>query len=84
MSMKLRYLVPLLGAAAAASIIAAPTAMAGSTPPDCTVVNGSLNTQCQTPGNAQINDSPPATFGAQYPYWWGGYWGGYGHFPGHR
>ena len=78
--MKLRYLVPLLGAAAAASIIAAPTAMAGSTPPDCTVVNGSLNTQCQTPGNAQINDSPSVMFGAQYPYWWGGY----GHFGGHR
>jgi hypothetical protein len=49
-------------------------------PPDCTYVSGSLNTQCQTPGNAQINDSPSVMFGAQYPYWWGGY----GHFGGHR
>jgi hypothetical protein len=78
----LRYVAPLVGVAAAASIFAAPAAMAASTDPNCTYVSGSLDTQCQSPGNVQINDSAPVTFGPQYPYWEGG-WGGYGH-SGHR
>jgi hypothetical protein len=82
----LRYIAPLVGLAAAASIIAAPTAMAASTDPNCTYLNGTLNTQCDSPGNTQINDSPPVTFGTQYPYWEGDEWGGgYGHYHGgHR
>ena len=55
----LRYVVPLLGAAAAASIIAAPTATAASTSPDCTYTSGSGDTQCQSPGNVDINNAPP-------------------------
>jgi hypothetical protein len=83
--MRLRYIAPLIGFAAAASIIAAPAAMAASTAPNCTYTSGSLNTQCESPGNTQINDSPPVTFGAQYPYWGGGYWGGgFGHSGGRR
>jgi hypothetical protein len=72
--MKLRFITSLLGAAAAASIIAAPAAWAEATGPNCTYLNGSANTQCQSPGNVQINDSPP--YMTQYPYWGGGYWGG--------
>ncbi|HZA10731.1 hypothetical protein [Mycobacterium sp.] len=78
----LRYVVPLMGAAAAVSIIAAPTALAASTTPDCTYVSGSLNTQCESPGNVQINDSAPVTYGPQYPYYEGGFFGGHG--GGHR
>jgi hypothetical protein len=41
-------------AVAAAPLIAAPTAAAD----DCTSVGGS-DTECSSPGNVQINDSPP-------------------------
>jgi hypothetical protein len=71
--MKLRYVAPLLAAAAAASIAAAPVALAdtSATQEDCTFINGALNTQCATPGNTQINDSlPPLTY-ARYPFWYG-------------
>ena len=55
---------------------------------NCTYVNGSADTQCQTPGNVQINDSPPPVqYTPQYPYWEGGYFGGYSGFHaggGHR
>ena len=42
-------------AVAATALIAAPTAAAD----DCTSVGGS-DTECSSPGNVQINDSPPA------------------------
>ena len=42
-------------AVAATALIAAPTAAAD----DCTGVGGS-DTECSSPGNVQINDSPPA------------------------
>ena len=56
-AIKLRYITPLLAAAAAGAIATAP---AGADPaqPVCTVLGGS-STQCQTAGNVQINDSPP-------------------------
>jgi MFS family permease len=56
-AIKLRYITPLLAAAAAAAIATAP---AGADPaqPACTALGGSA-TQCQTPGNVQINVSPP-------------------------
>jgi hypothetical protein len=64
MRIKLTYLAPLFGTAAAAvAILAAPIAAAdiGQT---CSA-NGS-GTICQSPGNAQINDAPPPV--NFYPY----------------
>jgi hypothetical protein len=75
MSNKLCYITPLLAAVAAAVIATAPTAAADaaatqptaiaaapaavdSTQSICMPLGGS-KTQCQTPGNVQINDSPP-------------------------
>jgi len=72
MRMKLSYTAPLLGAAAAAvAIIAAPIATAADAPTGLSAVQQSCSpsgsgTVCQSPGNAEINDSPPpANF---YPY----------------
>ena len=63
MRIKLNYVAPLFAAAAAAvAIAAAPTAAAAPTPPQesCNYVGGSFqDSQCQTPGNVQINDAPP-------------------------
>jgi hypothetical protein len=86
MQIRLKYLTPLLAAgAAAAAIAAAPAALAAPTaaanPPQaqesCIDLNSS--TQCQSPGNVQIDDSP---VGPIYPYYgdypfYGGYYGGY-------
>jgi hypothetical protein len=57
MSMKLKYITPLLAAGAAAvAIVAAPTAFAA----DQQSCNGSgSGTACQSPGNVQIKSSPP-------------------------
>ena len=60
MRIKLTYIAPLLAAGAAAvAIAAAPTAAA---------VNGQTcsGNVCQSPGNVQINDSPPPV--QFYPY----------------
>jgi len=68
--MKIRFIPPLvIAAAAAGSIITAPTAAAAPMPMQltCTYL-GDSNTQCQTPGNVQINDSPPVQFAPQYPF----------------
>jgi hypothetical protein len=79
MRIGLRYITPVLAAAAAAlAIAAAPTAAAASTDQtqsSCNDVGGS-ETICQSPGNVEINDSPPVNFAPLYPYWEGGY-GGY-------
>ena len=64
----LRYLIPLIAAAgAAAAILAAPTAGAQPEPPlpACTdvggdVVTGGVTTECATPGNVQLNATPPS------------------------
>ena len=71
--MKLRYLTPLLAAtAAAASIAVAPLAQADpSTAQLSCVAVGGAGTECQTPGNVQINDSARVQFTPQYPYWEG-------------
>jgi len=64
--MKLRHISALLAAGAASAAIAlAPTAAAAPTGLTCVNV-GATTTQCQSPGNVQINDSPG---GVQfYPY----------------
>ena len=57
-------LAPLAAVAAAAAVIAtAPIAAADTTPANapqqsCTSLGGT-QTQCQSPGNVQINDAPP-------------------------
>jgi len=66
MRIKLTYITPLLaaGAAAVAIAVAAPAAAAaiGQT------CSGNI---CQSPGNVQINDAPPAQSAPQYPFWAG-------------
>jgi hypothetical protein len=55
------FFAPLAAVAAAAAVIAtAPVAAADSTAPQqsCTSLGGT-QTQCQSPGNVQINDAPP-------------------------
>jgi hypothetical protein len=66
MTIKRRYLAPtLLAAAAAASIVAAPSALAAQS---CTSVSAN-STVCQSPGNAQIVSSPPPVqYAPQYPF----------------
>ena len=86
--MRLRYIASLLVApTAAAWIAAAPIALAADSSQACDT--GSSDTECVTPGNAQINDSPPPVdYAQQYPYWEGsyGYGGGFngGGMRGHR
>jgi len=63
--MKLSYMAPVLGSAAAAlAIIAAPIASAADTGQSCGA--SGTGTVCESPGNVQINDSPPAV--GFYPY----------------
>jgi hypothetical protein len=64
--MKLNYIAPLLAAGTAAvAIAAAPIAAADPTTGQSCGTNGA-GTICQSPGNAQINDSPPPV--QYYPY----------------
>jgi hypothetical protein len=72
---KLCYITPLLASVVAAVIATAPTAAADTAPtrptpvataasaadppPSICVSLGGSKTRCQTPGNLQINDSPP-------------------------
>jgi hypothetical protein len=67
MRLGLHYIAPLLAAgAAAAAIAAAPIAAAAPTAPSdpaqvqqsCTNLGGTQS-ECQAPGNVQINDAPP-------------------------
>ena len=59
--MRTTFLAPLAAVAAAAAVIAtAPIAAADSTAPQQTCTSlGGTQTQCQSPGNVQINDAPP-------------------------
>jgi hypothetical protein len=71
MRMKLSYVTPLLGAAAAGvAIIVAPIAAAAAPAAPAAVQQScgqsGSGTICQSPGNAQINDSPPPV--SYYPY----------------
>ena len=70
MRSRLKFFTPMVAAGvAAAAIAAAPTAAADSTSAqptaaatapqqNCTSLGGT-QTQCQSPGNVQINDAPP-------------------------
>ena len=60
MRIKLTYITPLLAAAAAAVAIAAAPTAAAANGQTC---SGNI---CQSPGNVQINDSPPPV--QFYPY----------------
>ena len=74
--MRLRYFPPLVMAAAAAAIGLAPVAAAAPTPTQQTCTNlGNSTTQCQMPGNVQINDSPPVQYAPQYPFFGYGMYG---------
>jgi hypothetical protein len=70
MRMKLSYMTPLLGAAAAGvAIIVAPIAAAapaGPAAPQQSCGVSGTGSVCESPGNVQINDSPPAV--GFYPY----------------
>lgn len=72
MQIRLSYITTLLAVGVAATAIAAsPTAMAdpAAVAQSC-IYLGVSETQCQTPGNVQINDNPAYGQGtAQYPYW---------------
>lgn len=87
MRIKMRHMAPLLGAAAVAvAVSAAPIADAAtSIIPNQQSCTGAV---CESPGNVQINDAPPAA--AFYPYGGsafllggGGFVGGGGGFHGH-
>jgi len=69
MSITQGFIAPVLFAAAAAGSIAlAPSALAETNGPTCTVLS-STSTQCQTPGNSQITATPPyVQYQQQYPY----------------
>lgn len=78
MKLGLNYLAPLLAAGAAAvAVAAAPIAAAATTEPgDTTQAQqscanlGGTQTECQTPGNVQVNDAPPQV--DYFPYAGGG------------
>ena len=66
--MKLRYVAPLAIAAAAATIVLSPVALAAPTGPtnQCTAtVNATV---CERPGHVNIVSSPPVISGPQYPF----------------
>jgi hypothetical protein len=82
MAMARRFTASLIGAGAAAiSIAVAPVALADSTTTQqaCTFTTQS-DTECQSPGNVQLNDSPGfIQYGPQYPFWEGDFDGGFSH-----
>jgi hypothetical protein len=69
----MRYFTPMVVAAGtAAAIVIAPAAVADTTLPTCTSVGGVTDmgagtTECATPGNVQINATPPEP---DYVYPW--------------
>jgi hypothetical protein len=65
MTIKLRYITPLLGVAVAGMAIAA-APVAGATTSIIPNQESCAGTVCESPGNVQINDAPPAA--AFYPY----------------
>ncbi len=84
MNIRPTYLMPLFAAGAvAAAIAAAPIAAAAPTPMQQTCSADGVGTECQSPGNVEINDSPPPVSFDPYGYdglliggWGGGFHGG--------
>ena len=67
--MKLRSISALVAAGVASAAIAvAPAASAAPTGQTCTYV-GAQTTQCQSPGNVQINSDQPVTYPYQFPFY---------------
>lgn len=67
--MKLRHIAALIAAGAASVAIAdAPAAAAAPTAQTCNYV-GAQTTQCQSPGNVQINSDQPVTYPYQFPFY---------------
>jgi hypothetical protein len=67
--MKLRYISALAAAGAASAAIAiAPAASAAPIGQTCTYV-GAQTTQCQSPGNVQINSDREVTYPDQFPFY---------------
>ena len=63
----------LLAGAAAVAIAAAPVAAAADNPHLQCTYQGDGNSQCESPGNAQLTASPPdVQYGPQYPYFFAG------------
>lgn len=70
--MKLLKISALVAAGAASAAIAiAPAASAAPTGQTCTYV-GSQTTQCQSPGNVQINSDHEVTYPYQFPFYGNG------------
>ena len=73
------YIPMVLATAATGASIAVATAATASDQTCASV--GLSETECQTPGNVQINDSPPVQYLPQTPYLGGyGYFGGFGRY----
>jgi hypothetical protein len=69
---KFPYLTTLLAAASVAAWIGiTPTASADSSADEQSCTSMGVASECQSPGNVQINESPPVQFGPQYPFWEG-------------
>jgi hypothetical protein len=79
MRTSLKFVTSMLGAGAVAvALAAAPPATASPNQETCTSVNSSA-TKCQSPGNAEINDSLPyANVLPEYSYFGGQSTGPYG------
>ena len=76
MRVRMIYVTPLLAASAALiAIVAAPTAAADASQPTCVNLSSS-STKCQSPGDAELNDSLP--YANVLPQWsfFGGQSGG--------
>src|SRR4051794_6546160 len=90
MQIRLTYITPLLAAGAPApsiatapAALAAPAAVANPAQAQENCIDWGTDSQCQSPGNVQLNDSPPYPeypYYGDYPYYgyYGGYHGGYG------
>jgi len=85
MRVKLTYLMPMLAAGAAAlAISAAPIASAASTSLQQSCTQTASGSECDSPGNVEINDTPPPVNFDPYGdegFLLGGF-GGYGGFHG--
>jgi hypothetical protein len=72
MRIKLTHIAPLFTAGAAAvAIAAAPAATATPTPAHMTCTQNVSGSQCESAGDAEINNTPTTQFTPQYPVWAG-------------